>query len=318
MKASVLIGPSKQKVIEIPMPEINADQVLIKVKACGVCASEMKPWLAGYDSGAEMILGHEGVGIVTEVGNNVSEFRVGDRVTGLFHRAFAEYTIADKNSLIKVPDELDDIIAIGEPLSCLMSGANRTIVELGDTVAVIGLGFMGLGFLQLMKLKGAGQIIAIDVRQESLDNALRFGADIACHPEQVPPQFKVLEWNEIGQGVDVSIEASGSQVALDLASEMVAAHGIMSIVGYHQSNEGRRDVRMDFWNWKAITVVNAHERRLRVHLKEMNAIMGLIQSGKFNMKDLVTHVYTLDEVDKGYEAIKTKPEGFIKSVIKIE
>jgi threonine dehydrogenase-like Zn-dependent dehydrogenase len=115
--------------------------------------------------------------------------------------------------------------------------------------------------------------------------------------------------------VDVSVEAGGSQAALDLASEMVAAHGTLSIVGYHQNNEGNRNVRMNFWNWKAITVVNAHERRKEAHLKGMEAVLKLIESGKFNMKDMITNVYSLDEVDKGYLAIKNKPEGFIKSVI---
>jgi threonine dehydrogenase-like Zn-dependent dehydrogenase len=317
MKASVLVGPGKQKVMEMPNPEITADQVLIKVKACGVCASEMMPWSAGQDEKNRLILGHEGIGIIKEAGINVVGFQKGDRVTGLFHNAFAEYTVADYKSIIKVPEGLEDVLAIGEPLSCLMSGANRTLVSLGDTAAIVGLGFMGLGMLQLMKLKGAGNLIAIDVRQESLDNALRFGADIVYSPDQVPSKYKVLQWNEIGQGVDVSVEASGSQLALDLASEMVAAHGVLSIVGYHQSNQGNRNVRMDFWNWKAITVVNAHERRTHVHLKGMEAVLGLIQAGKFNMKDMITNIFSLDEVDKGYEAIKNKPDGFIKSVIKI-
>ncbi|PLS09662.1 zinc-binding dehydrogenase [Neobacillus cucumis] len=317
MKASILIGPGKSRVIEMPMPEIGATEVLIKVLICGVCMSEAYPWSNGMDETAKRILGHEPIGIIEEVGDQVIGFKKGDRVTGLFQKGFAEYTKSDYKQLVKVPDGLDDIEGIGEPLSCLVSGADRTPVRLGDTISIVGTGFMGLGFLQLMKLKGAGKIIAVDVRQEGLDHALSFGADEAVFPDQIEPKYKVLEWDEIGQGVDVSVEASGSPDALQLAGEMAGAHGVLSIVGYHQSNNGNRNINMDFWNWKAITVINAHERREYIHLKAMESIMKLIQNKKFNMKDLVTHTYSLDEVDRAYEDLKNKPEGFIKGIIKM-
>jgi len=316
MKASVLVGPKKNKIVEMPKPEIGSNEVLIRVKVCGVCASELYTW-NNAEEGKQLVLGHEPLGIIEEVGSSVTGFRKGDRVTGLFGNAFAEYAKADYRHLIKVPEGLDDLVSIGEPLSCLVSGADRTPVRLGDTVAVVGTGFMGLGFMQLMRLKGAARIIAVDTRRESLDNALRFGADIACYPEEVDPKYKVVEWDQIGQGVDVCVEASGSQAALDLASEMTAAHGILSIVGYHQTNSGMRNINMKLWNWKAITVINAHERRKDVHLQAMKSILQLIENGKFNMKDLVTHVYSLDEVDRAYQDLMNKPEGFIKAVIKI-
>ncbi len=316
MKASILTGPGQSCIVDRPKPEIGAAEVLVKLKVCGVCASELYSWSRGADRKSSLIMGHEPMGIIEETGDLVEGFEKGDRVTGLFNQAFAEYAKADFRNLVKVPDDLEDIVAIGEPLSCLVSGANRTPVMLGDTVAVVGAGFMGLGFMQLMKLKGSGKIIAVDIRMEGLEHASRFGADIACFPNDVDAQYKVMDWNEIGQGVEVCVEAGGSQASLDLAGEMTAAHGVLSIVGYHQSNAGIRNVKMNLWNWKALTVINAHERRKEVHLKAMEAIFPLIQSGKFNMKAMVTHVYSLDEVDRAFEDLKNKPEGFIKGVIK--
>ncbi|MBW7455501.1 hypothetical protein K0U00_15855 [Paenibacillus sepulcri] len=77
-------------------------------------------------------------------------------------------------------------------------------------------------------------------------------------------------------------------------------------------------MNMELWNWKAITVINAHERRDHVLIRQMEAGLKLIAGGKLNMRDLVTHVYGLDEVDQAFEAIRTKPEGFIKSVVKMD
>jgi threonine dehydrogenase-like Zn-dependent dehydrogenase len=317
VKASILIGPAQSEIVNMPLPEINDDEVLIEVSACGVCASELHSWENGT-SGKRKVLGHEPVGIIRNIGKNVEGFDVGERVTGLIHEAFAEYTKADYRNIVKVPEDLDDLEALGEPLSCLISGANRTPVQPGDTVAIIGTGFMGLGFMQLMRLKGAGKIIVIDVRQEGLDNALRFGADIVMFPDQVEEQYKVVEWDQMDRGVDVVVEASGSQAGLKLAGEMTKVHGVLSVVGYHQANQGMRDVNMQLWNWKAITVVNAHERRNQVHVDCMNGGLAMINQNLYNMKEMMTHEFNLEEVDQAYGALKNKPSGFIKAVIKMK
>jgi threonine dehydrogenase-like Zn-dependent dehydrogenase len=325
MRASVIVGPQKSEVIQVPVPSIGDEEVLIRIKYCGVCASELHPWMEGAGwleaSGKRPIFGHEPVGVIEKVGALVGGFRVGDRVTGLIQNAFAQYAKVHYRKIVKVPDCLDDMEALGEPLSCLMSGADRTPVSLGDDVAIVGVGFMGLGFLQLMRLKGAGRIIAVDMREESLEHAKLFGADEVYTPQNIKLEYKVTEWGHMDQGIkgiDVCVEATGSQGGLQLAGDMTAVHGILSVVGYHQGHGGMRNVNMELWNWKAISVINAHERRSDVHIKQMEAGLKLIANEKLNMKDLITQVFGLDEVDKAYNAIRTKPTGFIKSVIKID
>jgi threonine dehydrogenase-like Zn-dependent dehydrogenase len=324
MKASLLIGKQQSQVMEVDIPSIGEEEVLIRVTVCGVCASELHPWMEGAGwleaSGQYPIFGHEPVGVIEKIGSRVQGFKVGDRVTGLIQNAFAEFAKVNYLKIVHVPESLDDLEALGEPLSCLMSGADRTPVSLGDKVAVIGAGFMGLGFLQLLRLKGAGRIIAVDMRAESLEHAQRFGADEIYTPLNVKPEYKVTEWAHMEQeikGFDVAVDASGSQGGLQLAGDMTAVHGILSIVGYHQGHGGMRNVNMELWNWKAISVINAHERRNEVHIKQMEAGLKLIAGRLFNMKDLITNVYNLDEVDQAYDAIKSKPQGFIKSVIRI-
>lgn len=314
MKAQMLVGPGQTKTIDISIPNIKDDEVLIKVSVCGVCVSELYSWMQGK-GGIGGILGHEPVGIIEDLGRNVIGFGIGDRVTGLIWGAFAEYTVADYRNIAKIPDRLEDIESLGEPLSCLVSGAERTLVHLGDTVAIIGLGFMGLGIMQLMRLKGANRLIAVDVRKESLEVARGFGADQTLFPSDIPEEYKVTEWEHIGRGIDVAIEASGSQKGLELAGEMTAVHGTLSIVGWHQN--GSRSINMELWNWKGITVINAHERRNRVHVECLKAGLRLIESGLFNMRDMITHQYGLDELDLAFEASKNKPNGFIKAMIKL-
>jgi threonine dehydrogenase-like Zn-dependent dehydrogenase len=299
---------------EVPIPEIGDEDVLIRVIVCGVCASELPKWMNGFGDG-NYILGHEPVGYIESCGKNVKGFQIGDRVTCITPHAFAEYVKVDYRNIVNVPENLDDKEALGDPVSCLVSGANRTDVQLGDTVAVIGAGFMGLGFMQLMRLKGAARIIAVDVNKNSLQNALRFGADIALLPSEVDDCYKISETGKYEGGVNVAVEASGSASGLTLAGEMTGVHGILSIVGYHQN--GMREINMKLWNWKAISVVNAHERRNDVYNKCMKSGLSLIASGLLNMKDMITDELCMDEVNKTFDFFINRPENSIKSIIRI-
>lgn len=316
MKACILTGSRQFKITERPKPSVGHNDVLIKVLACGVCASELHAWRTG-EGGYNGVLGHEPVGTIEERGRNVEGFEVGDRVTGLMYGALAEYITADYRDLVKVPAELTDVEAIGEPLSCLFSAIERTPFKLGSRVAVIGLGFMGLGMLQLARLKGAGEIIAIDIRPESFDVAKRFGADVSLTPEQVDDDMKILEWDHMRTrtGIPLVIEVTGSQKGLDLAADITGVHGTLSVVGFHQA--ATRCVNMEMWNWKGITVVNTHERRTPVHLECMKSALSMVERGTFKMKAMITHEFALDEAGIAYQTLQDKPQGFIKAVIRV-
>ena len=314
MKTCIVADKEKTIIIDVPVPQINDDEVLIKVKVCGMCASELHIWENGYGAGSYR-LGHEAVGIIEAVGTNVKGFTIGDRVTGMMLNSFAEYTKESFKSIVKVPEKVRDEEAFGEPLSCLLCGAERTTVHFGDSVAIVGMGFMGLGFMQLMKLKGAASVIAIDIRQEGLEHALHFGADEALLPREAAEIYNVVEWGQMGRGVNVAVEASGSQKGLECAGNITGVHGIMSVVGYHQ--DGLRSVDIGLWNWKAITVINAHERRNEYHIAGMKAGLDMIAKGAFNMKDMITHEFSMKELDQAFRALKDKEKGYIKSYIRI-
>lgn len=316
MKAAVLEKAGYMRLEERPVPEIRENEMLIRMLVCGTCMSEYPDWKNGESVGK--ILGHEPVGIVEKTGSGITKFKPGDRVTGLFKNCFAEYTTATEETALAVPGCLRDEEAVGEPWSCLVSGADRTDFRLGDTVAVVGCGYMGLGMMGLLKLKGAGKIIAVDVRRESLELAKQFGADEVYTPEELPSRYIVDTWDSemFIKGVDAVAEATGGAKGLELAGKMVRPHGVLSIVGYHQSG-GRREIDMKLWNWKAITVINAHERRERMQMEFMREALTMFENGRINPGRMMTHGYPLEEINRAFSEMREKPEGYIKGYVRI-
>jgi threonine dehydrogenase-like Zn-dependent dehydrogenase len=167
----------------------------------------------------------------------------------------------------------------------------------------------------LLKLRGPSEIVAIDVREEARVAALNFGANAAYHPNEIPDEFRLTRFSdwESERGFDVVVEGSGIQPGLTLAGDLVRAHGVLSILGYHQG--GPRQVEVGMWNWKAIDVVNAHVRRQETLMESMRIGLELEAAGLIDLGALVTHRYPLEEVDRAYGDLQSKPEGFIKAVI---
>ncbi len=323
MKASVLIGPKQSEIREVPLPTVGAQDVLVRVEACGVCFSEFHSWAGESDVDYPQIMGHEPSGVIEQVGNQVDSLQVGQAVTVLptqrgyfthgISQAFAQYVVAPMERVVPLAPNVNFPEALGEPIACLISAIERTSIQLADRVAIVGCGFMGLILLQLIKLRSPKEVVAIDIRSDALMQAKGLGADRVLRPQDVKPQDKLTEWKDLGQGFDVVFEVSGSQPGLTLAGELVKAHGILSIVGYHAN--GFRTLDVGLWNWKAIDVINAHERRNAVMMAGMKTGIDLIASGKLDMTSLVTHLYPLGEVDTAFSAMQDKPTGFIKAVI---
>jgi threonine dehydrogenase-like Zn-dependent dehydrogenase len=317
VKQSILVQPQTSRLQDRPLPPVGPEDVLVRVQICGVCASELHGW-QGDQERYPREYGHEVAGVVVEVGPEVKEFAPGSVVTGLFLRGYAEFACANQRNVLRVPAGMAVEQALGEPLACVMSGARRTRLELGDAVAVVGLGFMGLLALQVLRLRGPAHLIAIDPRPETLAMARQFGADETFTPGEVPEMRKLTRWGQRGEGrgVDVAVEASGTQAGLTLAGELLHEHGFLSVVGYHQGPP--RQVDMELWNWKALDVLNAHERRQDYLMDCMRRGLALAASGRLDLRSLVTHSFALEDVDGAFHALQTKPAGFLKAVIRVD
>lgn len=294
------------------MPPLGPADVCVRVGACGVCASELHAW-QGDGGTYPRALGHEVAGEVVAVGTAVRSIAPGARVTGLFHHGFAEYAVAPEDRVMVLPEGVSFDTSIGEPIACIISAAERTRVALGDTVAVVGLGFMGLLMLQAIRLKGPARVIAIDLREDVREAARQLGADIVLHPDEIGDDLRVFRGSPPSNGVDVAVETTGTQPGLTLASQLVREHGMLSILGYHQG--GPRSVDMELWNWKALDVLNAHERRLDYKAECMRRGVALIASGQIEVTPLITHRFGLNAVDDAFLALETKPPGYKKALV---
>jgi threonine dehydrogenase-like Zn-dependent dehydrogenase len=315
MRAVRLTGPGRISVDEVTVPEPGPGQVRIRLEGCGVCASNLTPW-----SGPDWMkfptdpggMGHEGWGVVDAVGEGVHEFSVGDRVAALSYNSYAEYDVADASATVKLPAALDGQPFPGEPLGCAMNIFRRSDIQAGQTVAIVGIGFLGALLTRLAKDAGA-RVIAISRRPFSLDVAREMGADETIAMDD---HWAIIEKvKELTGGVlaDRVIEAVGKQWPLDLAAEITKERGRLIIAGYHQ--DGPRQVNMQMWNWRGLDVINAHERDPAVYIEGIRLAVDAVASGRLDPTPLYTHTFALDQLDEALNATRDRPDGFLKALV---
>ena len=315
MRAAVLIAAGKLKIEEVPLPEPGPGQVRVCLEGSGVCASNLTPW-----EGPEWMqfptepgaLGHEGWGVVDRVGEGVSDFEPGKRVAGLSGHAYAQYDVANASDLVKLPEALGDLDLPLEPFGCAFNIFRRGDIQAGQTVAIVGIGFLGAILAKLASDAGA-RVIAISRRHESLDLARRMGAAETIPMDdhwQIISQMRELTG---GRFCDRVIEAVGKQWPLDLAAEMTHEGGRLIIAGYHQ--DGPRQVNMQLWNWRGFDVANAHERDPAVAVRGMREAVEAIENGLIDPNMLITHRYPLERLGEALDAARDRPDGFVKAVV---
>jgi 2-desacetyl-2-hydroxyethyl bacteriochlorophyllide A dehydrogenase len=302
-KIARLVAPRTFELASQTVSDPPPGSVRVKVLACGVCASELHAVDETLDA-YPVTMGHEPLGLIDAVGEGVRSLAEGTRVTGGFGPSFAEYVVTDHRNVVVVPEELSTEESIGEPLGCVVEGRRRTPVVAGDRVALVGAGYMGLLMLQVLRVTGAGEVVVIEPREPARAAAATFGATETLEPGELS--------DDLNERFDVAFEATGTQAGLDLVGGLVREHGILSILGYHQA---QRTVDMQMWNWKAIDVVNAHVRR-RDYLNEaIRRGLELVRLGRIHPEKLITHRFGLDEVGEAFEALISKPDGYIKSIV---
>ncbi|MEH3101672.1 MDR/zinc-dependent alcohol dehydrogenase-like family protein [Sphingomonas adhaesiva] len=315
MKAAVLVAPGRMEVHDVAMPQPAAGEVRIRLEGCGVCASNIEPWEGQAWStfpGAPGGMGHEGWGVVDALGEGVTAVAPGQRVTLLSGNGFAEYDVARADQVVALPEALAGRAVPGEPVACAMNIFRRSDLRAGQTVAIVGIGFLGAILTKLASDAGA-RVIAISRRAESLALATRFGA---AETVAMDDHWAIIERVTAMTGEAMCervIEAVGKQWPLDLASALVGFGGRLVIAGYHQ--DGARQVNMQDWNWKGIDVVNAHERDPRAAMRGLEKAVAAVAAGRIDLDALVTHRFPLERVGEAIAATRDKPEGFVKAVV---
>lgn len=317
MHGAILYGAHDFRIEKLPEPNVGEKEYLINIKACGVCHSEIHQWdekIPGLDYPRN--IGHEVAGEIIEAGSKCSKFNVGDRVAAWVDgKGYAERISIPEDRLFLMNQDLPFKHAILEPVACTTNGVIKANIQLGDTVALVGTGFMGLIILQQVKLLGISKLVAIDVRDEMLLNAKKMGADVVINPRKQNVKDTINQITD-GKGIDVGFEIGGLQATLDIAADITRMEGKLVIFGYHPGQRIIKD--LGYWNWMAFDIVNAHFRNMSTILNGCRIGMDMLNTKKIDMDTLVTHQFKLEEINKAFELSKTKPPGFIKAVIVID
>ena len=343
MKAAFFYGKEDIQMHEINIPKIKEDEILIKVRACGICGSDVRSYYKGVEGRYKIpvILGHEVSGEVSKIGGEIGDFAIGDRVAvapiygcgkcsfcvsgqenlckdvAIFgcnvDGAFAEYMkiptgAIQAGGLVKIPDELSDEEAVLiEPFSCCLHGALRANVRPGDTVLVIGAGPIGLAHTKLLRLLGASYIIASDVVDSRLEVAKKFGADMAINTHIKDSARKIRELTE-NKGVDAVIVAVGNPQAIMQGLKMARRGGRVVLFGGCPPNS---TIQMDpnFIHYSDIAIVGSVDATT----DEFRRAASLVST--IDVKPFITHRFSLESIKDAMEVSKSRES--LKAVIKL-
>jgi len=341
MKALVLSQYRQLELQDLPQPTPAADEVLIQVRACGICGSDVH----GYDGSTgrripPLVMGHEAAGVIAAVGIAVKDFAVGDRVTfdstiscgqchfckrgqvnlcdarqvlgvscGDYRRAgaFAEFVTVPARVLYRLPDGLAfEKAAMIEAISVAVHAVHLTPVELNDTAVVVGAGMIGLLTLQAARLAGCRKIIAVDVDEGRLRTALSLGAthSILAKDQDVPAL--VREWTD-GRGADVAFECVGTSVTVQAAIESTRKGGTVTLVGNIAP-------RIELPLQSVVT------RQIRLQGScasggEIPACIELLAAGLIQVEPMLSAFAPLEDGPRWFERLYSHEAGLMKVVL---
>jgi threonine dehydrogenase-like Zn-dependent dehydrogenase len=312
MKISQIVTARTSEVVTADDPVPRHDQVLVEVLACGVCTSDIGPWLSHATTAPPVRLGHEMVGRVVAAGRDAGRWALGDVVTGLGGDGFATLAVMDAHAILPVPAGIEPAHALGEPVAVVEEALSRTKTGAGDRVAVVGLGFMGLALVQLAKRHAPGLLVGVDPDPARRERALLLGADLVFDPAELPQEYRTETSKQADARLDIVLEATGATGGLKTAGSLVRPFGTLCVVGYHHTGDAKMD--MDLW-YKAVTVVNGFcPDRTRV-MSAMRDALDLVAQRRFSYEPLITHRFGLDQVDDAFRAMKESPADFVKGVL---
>jgi len=331
MKAALLYGVKDLRIQDTDMPEVGYGEILVKVKAATTCGTDLKIYQRGYVSGViklPTVFGHEWAGDIVEAGEGVTWLKKGMRVRagnsspclrchmcqrGKYNLcedmmwlwgAYAQYIkvparIVALNTQV-IPDHLTyEEAAVTEPLACVLHGVEDARVKLGDTVAVIGAGPIGLLHLLVAKKMGADKIIVSDTIDERLQLARELGAEETVNAKREDTVKKTKQLTD-GYGADVVIEAIGTPATWEQALKMVRKGGIALMFGGCPPDTEIR-VSTEQLHYGETTILGAFHTT-PAHFKKA---LNLIASGTVNVKPLITRKMKLDEIEEAFQILST-------------
>jgi alcohol dehydrogenase len=346
MKALVFYGPGRISLETMPIPKARPGEVVIRVTLTTICGTDLHILKGEYPVKPGLVIGHEPVGVIHEIGEGVTGYQFGDRVLvgaitpcgqcnfclggdwsqcggaiggwkfgNTIDGAQAEYLRVPyaQANLAKIPDELTDeqVVLLADIASTGISAAESANLQIGDTVAVFAQGPIGLCATAGAKLKGASMIIAVESDPVRIQMSRRMGADAVFDFNQhdVVEEIKHITG---GRGVDVAIEALGTQATFENALRVLRPGGTLSSLGVYS---GKLSVPLEPF------AAGLGDHRIVTTLcpggkERMRRLMELVRQGRLDLTPLLTHTFPLDRITEAYQLFGERREGVIKIAIR--
>jgi len=342
MKALVLEEYNKFSLKNVAKPKVGPNDVLIRIKACAICGSDVH----GMDGSSgrripPIIMGHEAAGIIEEVGDQVVNYKKGKRVTfdstyycnscyycrlgkinlcanrkifgvscNKYHQdgAFAEFIVVPEHLLYKLPDNVSfEEASLIEPLSVALHALNRTSIKINDISVVVGAGMIGLLVIKLLKIAGCGMIIAIDIDKFKLEFALSMGATNVLNPDEVVVNKEILNLTN-NRGADFSFEIVGISQTIETAIKCLKKGGLLTLVG-NLSPEVQIPLQVLVTN--EITVKGSC-----ASAGEYNTCIDMISQKIINLNKLISKKVPLSEGSIWFDKLYKKKHQLLKVILK--
>ncbi|MBO0858899.1 MAG: alcohol dehydrogenase catalytic domain-containing protein [Chloracidobacterium sp.] len=350
MKALVFHGLNDIRIDEVPRPRAGVGDAVIRVTLTTICGTDLHIVRGEYPVKTGLIIGHEPVGVIEELGPGVTGFKAGDRVLigaitpcgqcraclsgqlsqcghgdgyeaiggwrfgNTINGAQAEYLLAPnaQANLAKIPDELTDeqVVLLSDIASTGFSGAESGGVRIGDAVVVFAQGPIGLCSTAGAKLMGASLVIGVDSDETRLSMSRRMGADVTLNPLEVDVVAEVKRLT--GGGADIAIEALGAQQTFENALRCLRPGGVLSSLGVYS---GKLTVPYDAFaagigDYRIVTTLCPGGK------ERMRRLMEVVKGGRVDFTPLLTHTFSLDEIKEGYRVFSGRLDGALKVAIK--
>lgn len=327
MRVALYLGPKHIEIREHEIPEIGERDLLVKIRAATTCGTDVKTYLRGHPYWQPpVVFGHEFAGIVVQVGDKVSKFKEGMRVVAansapcnscffcvrgkqnlcdklkenMLYGAFAEYIRIPahivRQNVHQIPNHVPfQAAALTEPLACVVNGNEAANIHLGNRVAIVGMGPIGLMHLQLAKLSGASHLIAIDINPDRLEIAQTLGATDTISPLETDEVTEVQKLT-MGRGADVVIEAAGLPQTWENAIEMTRTGGTTVLFGGPKPGT---TITLDTnrFHYEELTIKGVFHHTPYYVQKAAD----LIFSGTIKVDPLITHEMPLEDLEKAFQ-----------------
>lgn len=324
MKAAIVAGTDKTEVIEIPTPEVGPDDVLIRIRACGICGSDTFYISIGGlpPRQGSMPLGHEPAGEVASVGSNVRDIAVGSRVVinpmavpddiignGGSTGALADYLLVKNavrgHSLEVIPDHIPfEVAALNEPMAVARHAVNQVAPKITDRVVVFGAGPIGLGATIALKSVGISHVVVVDIQPARLEKALRVGADAVINSADEDVVARLIDLHGAGEsiwpdkaGTDVYLDAAGVPAVVNTALAAAKRGAKVGIVGVH-----KEPINVDFMNVMSneLTIVGSMG-----YPSEIFEVTTDIVAHWEKYAEIVSHTFDFDDLDEALRCAST-------------